>query len=53
MVIATHFVRLGKYVNDSSPAYANAKIKSIDVEGRPHLCLFAGTSEIPVGTEIR
>ena len=26
-------------------------MRSIDVEGRPHLCLFVGTSGIPLGTE--
>ena len=44
---------LGKYVNDSSPIYANAKMKLIMVNEIPALCLFARVDCIKAGTELK
>ena len=50
---ATNSHQFGKFVNDSSPSFANARMIPIDVDGSPHLCLFAGLCGIPAGTELR
>ena len=43
----------GKYVNDSFPVYASAKMKLIMVNEIPALCLFARVDGIKEGTELR
>ena len=50
---ATETECLGKHVNDSSPVYANAKMKLIMVNKIPALCLFARVDGIKAGTELR
>ena len=49
---ATNSSRLGKYVNDSNKANSNAKMRQIEVDGFPRLCLFA-LKDIKAGTELR
>ena len=50
---ATETECLGKYVNESSPIYANVKMKLIMVNEIPALCLFTRVDDIKVGTELR
>ena len=50
---ATETECLGKYMNGSSPVYANAKMKLIMVNEIPVLCLFARVYGIKAGTELR
>ena len=50
---ATETERLGKYVNESSPIYANVKMKLIMVNEIPALCLLTRVDDIKVGTELR
>lgn len=38
---ATNTSRLGKFVNDTTKVYANAKVRQIEINGIPRLCLFA------------
>ena len=52
-VDATFQRRLGKFINDSPPQYANCKMVAIHVDGKIHLCLFARGGVIEPGTEIR
>ena len=40
-------------MNDISPVNTNAKMMPVDVEGSPHLCLFAGLGGTMVETELR
>jgi len=52
-VDATRSSRLGAFVNDSTPRYANCKMeKRYDKEKKPHLCLYARTT-IKAGEELR
>lgn len=44
--------RLGKYVNDSPPKYANCVPNVLLIHGRPHVTIFAATTIMP-GTELR
>ena len=44
---------LGKYVNDISPIYANAKMKLIMVTEIPALGLLACVDGMKAGTELR
>ena len=50
---ATECKRLGKFVNDCAPTLANAKMKMININKIPYLCLFACSYGILAGTEIR
>ena len=43
----------GKFVNDGSASFANARMIPTDVDGSPHLFLFADLCGIPPGTELR
>ena len=45
--------RLGRYVNDSPPAYCNARIKPVYCDQQLHLCLFLLVDKIEAGTELR
>lgn len=44
--------RLAKFVNDSPGRFANCKAKTLTVNSRPHLIIFA-TKPIMTGTELR
>lgn len=44
--------RLMRFVNDSPSKYANCRVKTVVVNERPHLALFATKNILP-GTEIR
>lgn len=48
---ATESNRLGKFVNDAPPRYANCVAKTMMVLGQPHVILFA-SRDIPAGSEI-
>jgi len=52
MITTTHSDRLGKYVNDSPPKYANCVPNVLLIHGRPHVTIFAATTIMP-GTELR
>ena len=49
-----HYGRLGRYVNDSSPAdpQLNSRMKKVVINNVPHLILFA-SRDIASGEEIR
>lgn len=49
---ATYSTGLGRLVNDSPKAKANATIKKIIIDSQTYLCLFA-TCNIPNNTELR
>ena len=51
-VDAANTKRLGKFVNDSTKVYANAKIHQIEISRIPRLCLFA-VSDLPPKIEIK
>lgn len=44
--------RVGRMINDSESNYANAKMMVVQVERKPHLCLFA-QKDIEENEEIR
>ena len=49
---ATYSTGLGRLVNDSPRARANATMKKITIDSQTYLCLFA-TCKIPNNTELR
>lgn len=49
---ATYSTGLGRLVNDSPRARANATMKKIIIDSQTYLCLFA-TCNIPSSTELR
>lgn len=49
---ASHNNRLGRFVNDSPQKFANTVAKTMEVDGVPHVALFALT-DIPSGVELR
>ena len=49
---ATNTNRLGKFVNDTTKVYANAKMRQIEISEVPRICLFA-LSDLPKEIENR
>lgn len=49
---ATEIETFAKYVNDSPRKFANCTAKSANLDGIPHVLLFAA-KDIAIGTELR
>ena len=50
---ATECKRLENFANDCALTFANAKVKMVNINKMPYLCLFACSYGILAGTEVR